>query len=275
MTRIARRGLGLDSLVSGLALAALLPATAAFAHPVLDEARARFDEAEFAAALELLASAEQRSDLTASDLEGLLELRAIAAVANGDPATMRRALASLASIAPEHSLGNDAPPEVIEVFERARGRTSARLRIAVSAERRGEHVQIRASADNDPTSLVRELRLFVRVNGAAWQPAADAAIAVNAGPAAAIEYYAEAVGPGGATLAADGTAARPQRISAPDLSNAGRARGGGGGGGGGISPWIWVAIGAVAIGAGVTIAVVATRPQSDITRPLLPTIVLD
>lgn len=259
---------------AGVALTALLPVQTAHAHPTIDAARARFDDADFAAVLELLASAEQRSDLSTSDLETLFELRAIAGIANGDPTTMERALTSLVAIAPEHRLGSEAPPEVIEAFERARSRTPARLRIAVAGERRGDRVSIRARTENDPTSLVRELRLSVRVDASPWRPAANAAITLTAEPSQSIEYHAEAIGPGGATIASDGTPEQPARVSAVDLSSSDRVPQGGDHGGG-VSPWLWVAIGAVAVGVGVTIAVVATRPESDITRPLLPTITFD
>ncbi len=267
---VAGRSRSLRGLVGALALAVVLPAAAARAHPALDQARARFDEADFPGVLQALADAEQRTDLTATDVEALLELRAIASVANGDPAMMQGALASLASIAPDHALGPDAPPEVVQAFERIRSHTTARVGLAVVAERHGDRVLVRARVENDPTSIVGEVRTMVRVGRAPWRPAPGTGLTVTARPGQSIEYYATAVGPGGAPLATDGSPEHPSRLATPAGSSAPD-----GNGSGGVSPWIWVAIGALALGAGVTIALVATRPESDITRPLLPSIALD
>jgi len=247
-----------------LALCVLCPAVAR-AHPAIDRARARFDEADFPAALEALERAERGTGLTVDDVAALLELRALASLANGDPAGMQRAL------------GRDAPPEVAQSWTRARARSAGEPRVAVSTRRHGELLEVSAQVENDPNELVRTFSLSVRVDHGAWQEAPGGSIALEAPVGARVEYWATAVGPGGAPLAQEGTAAAPRRVIelAPgeDGNGSGDDRGGGG-----ISPWVWVALGAaVLVGAGVAVGLAAASSggQSDITRPMLPIVILD
>src|SRR5690242_15135438 len=88
----------------------------AFAHPRLDDARARFDRADLRGALTALGRAEQASDLTRADVITLLEMRALVRFTLGDTGAMEEDLLRLASIDPDHRFGDDIPPDLSEAF---------------------------------------------------------------------------------------------------------------------------------------------------------------
>lgn len=241
---------------------ASLVCQSASAHPLVDEGRAAYEQAEFVAALEALARAEAADDLVVQDLVELYELRAVVHLAMRNAEAMSADLRRLVAIAPDHSIDARAPPEVRRAFEDARSAAGGALRLVVEARSRASGVTISAEARNDGENLVREIRIVGRARGGEWETVSDAPLLV-AGDGI-VEYYVEAVGPGGAVLESRGTAddplrAAPEDATAPETDEDD---------GGGPSGWIFVGIGAgVLAAAGAAIALVfVLSPDAD-TQP--------
>lgn len=110
------------------------------------------------------------------------------------------------------------------------------------------------------------MRTSGRVRGATeWETVRDAPLMVAGGSDDVIEYYAEAIGPGGAVLARAGTATEPLRAAGPAVAT----------GGGGDEVWPWIVGGAavlVVAGAIVT-AVVLTSSSGTVSTQLEPFVV--
>jgi hypothetical protein len=90
-----------------------------------------------------------------------------------------------------------------------------------------------------------------------------------------VEYYATAIGPGGAPIAQAGSQAAPLRVT---VAGAARLQDGGGGDGGGSGSTTWILIGAGALAVAVLVAIVLIAGASgdeltDQTRPNGPVVV--
>jgi hypothetical protein len=224
---------------AGIAAAiAWLVCAGASAHPLVDEGRAAYEEAEFVAALAALSRAEAAADLSIEDLVELYELRAVVHLAMRNEEAMSVDLRRLVAVAPEHAIDTRAPPEVRRAFEEARAASGGPLRLVVEARARESGVTISAETRNDSENLVREIRIAGRTPGAdAWEEVSDAPLLVAAD--GVVEYYVEAIGPGGAVLASRGSAddplrAAPEDATAPEIVEED----------GGVSGWVFVGIGA-------------------------------
>lgn len=254
-------------------LTTLVASSIAHAHPLVEEGRERLREAEFEAALEALARAEDRDDLTREDLVDLLDARAMAHLALDDSAALRVDLAALASLDPGHRFGREAPPELQEAFQQTLQVTEGPLSLAVEARPVPGGVEIEAEVTEDRASLVRETRVFARVLGSEqFRRLTDRRQPARAGQP--VEYYVEAIGPGGAIVATAGSGEAPE-VSEGALPLEGPAPVRREDGGEGVSPWVFVIIGAVLVVAGgVTLAIVlASNSGPAGTRPEQPIVI--
>ncbi len=224
-----------------LALCCLAPSRAS-AHPLVDEGLQRLHDADFAGALQVFAQAEARDDLTRAELATLLAARATVNLALDDERAAAVDLRMLVELEPRHVIDATAPPELRDAFRRAVASARGALSVTASHVRDGGRVDVEATTRNDTAGLVRELRVYVRRGDGLWQAAAAGHTSIEAPPDTRVEYYAEAVGPGGAIVARTGS--RPFPHTAP-ASNDGEA---------GAPPWLWIGLG---IGAAVLVATVA------------------
>lgn len=249
-----------------VALVALLAhTTVALAHPKVDEARGLYEEADFEGALARLEEAWEADDLTREDVLSLLRLRALVHLGIGNTEGMREAARAWVLLEPTLELDESTPPEIREAVESARPAASAGVRVAARLEPTDTGVRIGAEVRGDPMGLVRDVRVHARVGDGSWETA-EPPMSVTVPPAATVAYAAEAVGPGGATVAHDGTLDDPHIWSATSGGTDHR--------GGGV-PWVWVGVGGgVLAAAGVVAAIllVGGGEQSDLTRPTLPSI---
>jgi hypothetical protein len=227
------------------------------AHPLVDEGQRLYEEAEFVAALDALGRADHATDLEREDLERLFEIRALVHLAMGNTDAMRTDLQRLAALAPDHSLPRSAPPDVARAFAEIRGQSPGAVRVLATTEASPAGVTIAARAENDWASIVRTVRVSGRVQGApSWEHATDAPLLV-ATSGGVVEYYAEAIGPGGVVVARTGSASEPLRA----------AGAGGGGGGGEAWPWVLVALGVAVVAGGVVVGVVlGTESGTPVTQ---------
>jgi hypothetical protein len=240
----------------------LLPNGSAMAHPLVDEGRRRYEEAEFVGALDALARAEASDDLERDELAAAYELQALVQLAMGNADAMHAALERLVVVSPDHTLDRRVPPAVARAFAEVRSEAPAPLRVVASVAARGDGVSVEARVERDELELLREVRVHGRAAGSdAWDVSADAPLFVEAPPGSRVEYYAEAVGPGGVALASTGTADDPLSTRAsraatespmvePDAE-------------GGVSPWLFVGIGAVVAAVATVLLIVLLTPEPD------------
>lgn len=239
----------------------------ALAHPEVDEGKELLMEAEFERALEAFARAEEADDLTREDLVQLLGARCLAHLAMDDAGALRQDLRRLASLAPDHRWGREAPPELGEAFAQTLEVVEGTLSVRSRSEGVAGGVSVSAEAVADHGGLVRELRIFTRRGDGRWRRTRG----TQAAPAGeSLDYYVEAIGPGGAVLAQEGSREEPVESEAA-LSGGSLVRADDDDEGGGISPWVWIGIGAgVLVAAGVVLAIVlagsagpsGTQPES-------------
>lgn len=273
--------------LSAIAIVAVAAAPAK-AHPDVDEGRRLAQQADLDGATAAFDRAEASGSLAKGDLVALLEGRALVAHALGDREALRRSVSALASIAPEHAMGRDMPPDVRRAFDEARA--GSRGAIAIEVSERGDVLE--ASVVNDVAGIVREVRAHRRAAGAAWEIATGRA-ATTMRADGAIEYYVLAIGPGGAVVASLGSLEAPRRygtaarlapldvarestLTAPvevspetaPATSAMTSAGPGDEDDRGPGAWPWIVGGAVVAGA-VTVALLLLLP-GDTTQPSFP-----
>jgi hypothetical protein len=244
-----------------------LPAVAA-AHPLVDRGQRLFEEAEFQGALEAYSQAEQASDLTREDLVRLYQQRALVHHAMGNEAELENDVFRLATLEPRLQLGNDVPPAVRQTFEAAKERVTDALRVVGNAETMPGGVRVTARIENDLSALVQTIRVSTRVGDGEWRTAEAANVEVPAPAGARVQYYAEAIGPGGALVAWSGSRSDPRIAGGAEAGAGGEPVGPVDGGGGGVPVWVFIA-GGVAVVVGVVVIVLLTSSgasdQSDVT----------
>ncbi|MBX3272907.1 MAG: hypothetical protein KF729_21775 [Sandaracinaceae bacterium] len=226
----------------------------AAAQSSVDEGWRRVLAADFDGALAAFDEAEAGT-LTRAELVRVFEGRAHVHYALGRAAALEAALARLAAMAPEHRLAPETPPELVERFARLADRR--RLTLEVELTESETEARLEARAEGDPGGLVRHVRVAARVGDGAWLEAQDEPLILPIDAARALAYYGEALGPGGAVVARDGSR------EAPHLRE--------GASGGDDAPWGWIALGAgaaVVIGVVIAIVVAATAPAD--TQPSPP-----
>lgn len=222
----------------------------------VDEGWRLMQDADFEGAVRAFDEAEAGT-LTRAELTRVLEGRAQVFYALGDEPALTAALGRLAAMSPEHRFAAEAPPELIERFRSLADRR--RLRLDVSLDQREAEARLEARADGDPGGLVRHVRVAARIEDGAWIEAEDEPLTIPVDASRALAWYGEAIGPGGAVVASDGTRDAPHRRD---------------GASGDEPPWGWIGLGAgaaVVIGVVVTIVVVATQPaDTQPTAPMFP-----
>jgi hypothetical protein len=184
--------------------------------PALLRARAAYDDADFARALAALDEVPDSGPLTLAELVQYLELRAFVGFATGDDARTQAALDQLASIDPDYALPSSAPPPVVETFARLR---SERVALSMVTEARPEPgaLHLQAAVRGDPSRSVLRVTLRARPEGGSWQTARGDTLDLVLPDGGTMEYYAEALGLGGAVLSSAGSAAEPRTATVPPL----------------------------------------------------------
>lgn len=232
-----------------------LPAGAA-AQASVDEGWRRVLDADFEGAMAAFDAAEA-GPLTRAELVRILEGRAFVHFARGDEDAVAAALVRLGAIAPEHRFAPETPPELRERF--AELATSGALELIVDVQIRDDDARLEARATGDPGGLVRHVRVGARVDDdGEWVTAQDEPLRLPFDRARALFFYGEALGPGGAVLARDGSRETPRLRP--------------GEGSGDDVPWGWIGLGvgaAVAVAVVVAIVVVVAQPAD--TTPTAPT----
>lgn len=253
----------------GLAAAASIAIPSiAHAHPLIDEAARKYEEAEFEAALELLSQAEGSGEMTRADLVPFLTTRALVHVGTGDDQASRRDLLQLATLEPGYQLGPAFPPAVRQTFDAIR-REARPLVFDASATPIPAALRIAVTSE-DTSGLVLQVRIGARVDGGPWRREARETLEVPAPAGARVEWYAEGVGIGGVVLSSVGNEAAPEVVAMPgaperetrddhvavDADE------------GGSSAWLWIGLGAVVIGAAaaLTYFLFLDDPVSDQTE---------
>jgi hypothetical protein len=235
----------------------------------LEQATARIDEADFAAAGRILDEAEAGSDLSRDELVQLYASRAAVSLALGHIEDMARDVARLDALEPDFELDASARPELREALA-ARPHQALRLDLRVDAQPGA--ASILGTVSGDPGGLTREVHLRARAAGtAAWTERTGDALVLPATDAV-IEYWGEVIGPGGAVLAATGSAASPLErrvgaVTAPIAPVASEAAGG--------TNWlvIGLGVGAGIVAVGLVIVLIAMLSgSSNETQPGSPQI---
>lgn len=234
-----------------------LVALPASAHPGVDRASALVDEGRYEEADAEFARVLASERLTRDDLIALYEARALLDHARRDEAGLERTLLALASISPTHRFGPRFPPDLAARFVEIGGRIGGRLQVRVDRAPSPAGVTVQPRVEHDPVSLVREVRL--RVFDAASGRWEDAEPPLTAAPGREVLLFVEAVGPGGAVLARQGSGEEPIRVQGPGAEPEG-SRGAPPGATeeleGGFPDWGWaIVIGGIVV---LVAAVVAT-----------------
>lgn len=257
-----------------LALVLALPALAR-AHPAVDRATALVLDGDYEAARPAIEAALARDDLSRDDLVALLEARALMLHGAGDAAGLDATLSALASFAPTHTFGPRFPPD-LAARSVAIGRTmQGRLRVRASQVPSAVGVRLEASVEHDRASIVRRLR--VRVFDARLGQWREAEPPVEAAAGRELLAFVEAIGPGGAVIATEGSADAPIRVRGPGFEESGPASAPSGAtssdDGGGVSPWVVVGIVAAAlavVGAVVALSIYAVENPIVEWQPTIP-----
>ncbi len=245
---------------------ALLCASPAAAHPEVEAGRALYAEADLTGALEAFDRAEQATDLTREELAQMLETRVLVHLALGHDEAAQADLERLASFDPQHAFGAETPPEVVRDFDEVRAASGGPVEVRVHSEPDRGAVRIAAHVEHDTRDIVRAVRIHYRVGAADWETAeGEATVQAGGEP---VEYWAEAVGPGGAVVATHASAVSPRRVEpAAPVVVGGEAEGG-------VAPWVWIGGGVLA--AGIVVAVIALAASgggpSDQTQPSYPAV---
>ncbi|MFK8000050.1 MAG: hypothetical protein AB8H86_10650 [Polyangiales bacterium] len=209
----------------GLAALAILalPVSAQAQSPHLDAAIEAYEQGEFAAARDELNQAQQEDPLDRGAFVRLLVHRVLVAQPLGDDVLLETALLQLASLDRE-ALEGRAPPALMRRFEAASEQAGeSLLAVNVAVQANEDEVVFRASTLGDTGALVERIVLRTRGTDGEWLEASGN---TATHPRGAVEYIAQAVGPGGAVLAETGTEEAPIQYSpeSTDVSVAPAAR---------------------------------------------------
>jgi hypothetical protein len=180
----------------------------------LDAAIAHAEDADFASALAAFEEAEAGASLDRGALVRLFAHRATVHFALGELAAMEADLTRLLALDPEATPPTSAPPPVHDALLRLRGSVQPpALEAAVHAT--GTGLEVRAHVREGGADLVRGLRAWGRAEGGTWSRGEGGVVSITAAPGTEVEWYAEAIGPGGAVVASTGDAASPRHARVP------------------------------------------------------------
>ncbi|MEM9068670.1 MAG: hypothetical protein AAGE52_09195 [Myxococcota bacterium] len=237
-------------------------ASVAHAHEDIDQAREAYANADLEGALEALDRAEE-SGVDPSELTQLVTMRVLVHVALGNDDEVTQNLRNLASFAPGTELPAEIPPAVRTQFQ-ALVENAAPIAMETEVASEGDQVRVRGTVQNDSESLTDTIVVGARVPGGEWEEG-EGEVVIRPGDVATVETYAEAFGPGGALLAADGSADDPiERTLQRETSDAE---------GGGLSTGavVGIAAGAAAVALIVVIGIVVAGGDSgDPLQPRAP-----
>ncbi len=194
-----RAARGLVVLVAATLLV-VVPATGAAQDDRLAAARARYDEARFAEAIEAFDAALARDVLPAEEVARALDRIAVSAFALGRARELDEALSRLVVVAPEHVFGPEVPPPVLDRFAALRATPPS---LALELERTivpGEPGRARSALRlrGEPRVAVRALALRCGPDDVA-RGVPPATVSLEHDAERACEAVAE--GPGGVPLA--------------------------------------------------------------------------
>jgi len=164
----------------------------------LTEARAAYENADFASTLEALSRVEAGSGLTRADVLALLELRALTEFATGATAALDSTLTRLLSLEPSYAAGPSAAPRFAALVETVRARGVLTLELTGTATPAPTGVRI-ALRTIDPSGLVLAHRVHWRDQG--LEQSAEGTDVLVPTERSSLSWWAEAIGPGGAVLA--------------------------------------------------------------------------
>ena len=257
--------------------ACLLSAAPALAHPLLDEARAASERADFPAALDALSRLDAADDLSIEELPDFLMTRATVRFALGQQAEMVRDLEALATIAPGYAMSETVAPAIRSSFDRARAR-AAPLAIDATARTVPGGIEIRVATPEHARALVRAVRIHTRAAGGDWLRADGPTMLVPVPAGARIEYWVVAVGPGNTHVTSSGSPAAPHEARAEPATSPRRsaerdetaapaaAVADDPGSGGGVA-WQLIVGGALVLIAGAIVAVVVLTGSDESGAP--------
>jgi tetratricopeptide (TPR) repeat protein len=249
---------------ASIALALVIPAGVSAQGSAMEEGIAHFEAGEFEAAQEALDRALWHTTLEVEQFQELLVQRAIVELARGDEQGAETDLLRLASLDPEYAFDRSTPPQVREAFEQAAGRVSRPMSLRLSHREEEGEVTIEASAVSDIAGLVTGVKVYARVGDGPFAEG-EAMVSVEAEDGSTVDYYAEAIGPGGSVVAREGRSGAP--LSFPVGGEDEEAEEDGGGN---TALWVTlVVVGALAIAGGVVAAVLLTQSQETSVQPMI------
>ena len=254
------------ALWAALQVSCLCLAAPAAAQTDVEQARAHYDEADFDAALRALSRAFVSDRLDAELIVEALRIRALVHLGMGDLDAMREDVRDLLTIRPETRFDEATPPEVRQAADELRDEIGDGLRVRAWVDPMPGGARVAAEVSGDSGGIVESLRVHTRVGEGAWRTDAPP-VELEVSGDDSLAYAADAIGPGGAILASDGTSDAPLLWSEED----GLSGGGGVSDDGGV-PWLWIGIGAGAVVLGVVLVAVLAGGggESDRTQPTLP-----
>ncbi|MEM9190218.1 MAG: hypothetical protein AAGF12_13620 [Myxococcota bacterium] len=239
-----------------LAVSSWGDANLASAHPLIDLAAARFEQAEFEAALALCRDAKAGDDLTRTDLARLYELEALVHTALGNDPEAWAAFEQLAVVDPSYRADPTTPPEFQEALTAAVENGPGPIALSAAVAWRGATLSVAAVLRNDRLGLVREVHLYARSEGGEWEGPSVGSIDIRSRSGSA-EYYLQAVGPGGVILANEGSGDTP-RVAHAALGPEDDSEDG--------LDWgliLGIGAGVVAAAVGVLVLLLATAPEDE------------
>jgi hypothetical protein len=222
----------------------------------VDEGKRLFDQARFEEAIAAFDRAAAGDRLSRDDLLDLLEARALARHANGEPEAAARDLAALRAVSPEHELTGAAPPALRRLFE---GIRPAPLSVRAETSTRGGRTVVETQVDG-AADLVRAIRVHSRQARGEWRIDEGERVEIDGA-----EYWVEVIGLGGAPIATVASAADPRVIEDPILTQPTDEEEDDG-----ASPWPWILLGgglALAAGAAVLVYFLVTPGEFAVSAP--------
>lgn len=273
--RVRRASVVAGALAATLALGAAPRAWAESAQ--LAEAARLVEEADFERALEALEAADEARDLGRADVVRLLALRALVNHALRNDREIDADLTRLAALEPGFAFEETVPPALQARLQRIRARLEAPLDLHVEAREIRGGYKIDVRVEGDEGALVRELAIAARLPGGDWVRTEGVSASIPVRGGGAIEYFVQALGPGGAVLLEDGSEAAPRRVGADEEARVGEPEPDGGAGAGAAGgeerprrrrawPWALFGTGLAALVAGAVVAGVLLGRQEQGTQ---------
>ncbi len=192
------------ALLGWLVCSALVAPVVAYAHPALDAGIEQAQEADFDAALSSFEEAISSGELTRDELVQLLSERALVWHAVGNDNALGRDLSLLAMLAPDHELGRAAPPPLVARWHELRASQGAPLSVHGSCAPSAAGTQVSAQVEGLRDAELGQVFIRTRRADGEWVQKQAANVDISSGDDG-VEYYVQVRGPGGISLANDGS----------------------------------------------------------------------